>query len=592
MNRSQVSYVLLPLLLLACVSWAQTPLTFVPAGPCRVVDTRLAPDTFGGPFLAAGGTRNFPLPQTPKCAIPTTAQAYALNVTVVPHGYLGYITLWPTGQNRPTVSTLNSYDGRIKAVAAIIPAGTNNALSAFTTNNTDLVLDLVGYFVGPGNSSALYYHPLPNYCELINTNDPPNPSGLAGPALAAGVARSFQVNNNLNCSIPWDAMAYSLNGTATPVNRHPLGYITVWPSDQAQPLVSTLNAPTGTTVANAAIIKAGTGAISIYADADTNIEVYLNGYFGPDNWPYTDTLYTFTPCRGLDTRPDNFEQRFDYILQQQGGCQSTLPVIAPADIPPITAFALNATLVPDAGVGYFPIWQHDQLMPTPSTLYALDSAVTSNMAIVPATPNTGQISAYSSAATNLLYDVFGYFASPDLTILTQSSMIPDMTAHVPFTPTTMQARGGVPPYQWLGQGLPTGLSIDAYTGTLSGCPVNGGANTLVIWVNDAAGSWHSMNHFYNLPALPPLNINQAGALPDGYHNHDYTETFDTSDGYGTLTWTLVGGNLPPGLTLSTDGVISGFATNPGTWTFTVQVADSECPSPKTHQHNLSITIQN
>jgi len=592
MNRNQVAFVLLPLLLLACVSWAQTPLTFIPAGPCRVVDTRLAPGTFGGPFLAAGTTRDFPLPATPKCAIPTTAQAYALNVTVVPHGYLGYITLWPTGQNRPTVSTLNSFDGRFKAVAAMVPAGANNAISAFTTNNTDLVLDLVGYFVGPGNPSALYYHPLTNYCEMINTNDPPNPSGLAGPPLSAGVARSFQVNNTPNCSIPWDAMAYSLNITATPVNGHPLGYITVWPSDQAQPLVSTLNAPTGTTVSNAAIIKAGTGAISIYADADTNIEVYVNGYFGPNNWPYSDVLYTFTPCRGLDTRPNNFEQRFDYIMQQQGGCQTTLPVIAPADIPPITAFALNATLVPNAGVGYFPIWRHDQLMPTPSTLYALDGAVTSNMAFVPATPFTGQISAYSSAATNLLYDVFGYFSKPDLTILTQSSMIPEMTAHVPFTSTTVQARGGVPPYQWSGVGLPAGLSIDANTGTLSGCPVNMGANPLVIWVNDAAGGSHNMNHLYNLPALPPLNINQAGALPDGYHNHYYTETLDCTGGLAPFGWTLTAGTLPPGLTLSADGVISGFATNPGTWNFSVQVADNECPSPKTHQHNYSIHIQN
>ena len=597
MHRPRLVYLIPILLLLTCIGWAQAPLTFVPTGPCRVVDTRGPAGLFGGPFLAAQTTRDFPLTLDPACALPNTAQAYALNVTVVPHDTLGYLTVWPAGQTRPTVSTLNSYDGRIKAVAAIVPAGTsvNKPISVFTTDNADLVLDVVGYFVAPGTPNSLYYHPLVNYCEVINTNDPPNPSGLAGPALQGGVARSFQISNTLNCAIPWDAEAYSLNITATPVNGKPLGYITVWPSDQAQPLnVSTLNAPTGTTVANAAIVKAGTGAISIYASADTNIEVYVNGYFGLKGGSvnYSDALYALTPCRGLDTRPTYFTERMDYILQQQGGCQTTLPALAPADIPPITAFVLNATLIPNAGVGYFPVWRHDQFMPTPSTLYALDGAVTSNMAIVPATPITGQISAYSSAATNLLYDTFGYFSSPNLTILTQTSTIPDMTAHVPFTPTTMQARGGVPPYQWSGVGLPLGLSIDANTGTISGCPVNIGANPMVIWVNDAAGTWHNMNHFYNLPALPGLNINQAGALPDGYHNHYYEETLTCTGGLSPFAWTVTAGSLPPGLTLSAAGVLSGYATNPGIWNFTVGVTDSECPTPVTHQHNFSIHIQN
>ena len=38
-------------------------------------------------------------------------------MAVVPHnrpGTLGYLTLWPTGQAKPLVSTLNSIDGRIK----------------------------------------------------------------------------------------------------------------------------------------------------------------------------------------------------------------------------------------------------------------------------------------------------------------------------------------------------------------------------------------------------------------------------------------------------------------------------------------------
>ena len=51
-----------------------------------------------------GSSRSFAIPQS-ACGIPDTALAYSLNVTVVPQGPLSYLTLWPTGQARPLVST-------------------------------------------------------------------------------------------------------------------------------------------------------------------------------------------------------------------------------------------------------------------------------------------------------------------------------------------------------------------------------------------------------------------------------------------------------------------------------------------------------
>ncbi len=105
-------------------------LRFVPVTPCRVVDTRNAHGAFGGPAIGGGTSRDFTIPQG-SCSIPATARAYALNTTVIPHGPLSYLTIWPTGATRPVVSTLNSLDGRIKANAAIIPAGTSQAVSVY-----------------------------------------------------------------------------------------------------------------------------------------------------------------------------------------------------------------------------------------------------------------------------------------------------------------------------------------------------------------------------------------------------------------------------------------------------------------------------
>src|SRR5262249_29903464 len=80
-------------------------LNFYTATPCRVVDTRNVNGSLGGPIMAAGTTRTFPLPSG-ACGLPVTAGAYSLNVTVVPSGFLGYLTAWPTGQSQPSVSTL------------------------------------------------------------------------------------------------------------------------------------------------------------------------------------------------------------------------------------------------------------------------------------------------------------------------------------------------------------------------------------------------------------------------------------------------------------------------------------------------------
>jgi hypothetical protein len=123
-------------------------LQFYAATPCRVADTRTGQGyggAFGPPSLAAYTGRNFPIQSSP-CGIPSTAQAYALNLTVVPQGPLSFLSTWPTGEPFPGVSTLNSPNGDTIANAAIVPAGTGGAITVLTGNPTDLIIDIVGYF--------------------------------------------------------------------------------------------------------------------------------------------------------------------------------------------------------------------------------------------------------------------------------------------------------------------------------------------------------------------------------------------------------------------------------------------------------------
>jgi hypothetical protein len=123
-------------------------LQFYAVTPCRVADTRTGEGftgSFGPPSLTTDTARSFPI-QSSSCGIPSTAQAYALNMTAVPDGPLGFLSTWPTGQAYPGVSTLNSSDGNIIANAAIVPAGNGGAITVVAGNPTDLIIDIVGYF--------------------------------------------------------------------------------------------------------------------------------------------------------------------------------------------------------------------------------------------------------------------------------------------------------------------------------------------------------------------------------------------------------------------------------------------------------------
>ena len=159
---------------------APTGLDFVAMPLCRVVDTRaqymfLAP--FGAPGLTPGPARSFPLQSSTVCSIPSTAQAYSLNVTVVPPGSLGYLIMWPTGQTQPDIVTIDDVPGDIRNNAIILPAGTpNGSVSAVVNGNTDLVIDINGYYALPTGGST-------------GATGPTGSTGSTGPNRRHGFAR-------------------------------------------------------------------------------------------------------------------------------------------------------------------------------------------------------------------------------------------------------------------------------------------------------------------------------------------------------------------------------------------------------------------
>jgi len=383
------------------IAGANPPATqFVAVTPCRLVDTRNPNGPFGGPSIQGGSSRSFPFPQDPNCTIPSGVSAYSLNVTVVPHQRLNYLTIWPTGEDQPYVSTMNSYDGRYKANAAIVPAGYQGAVSVYVTDTSDVILDIDGYFTTPAQNTAAFYPLTP--CRVVDTRTGAmEPPGLGPPSLSDMETRDLPILTTTCPDLPAHPEAYSFNVTVVPVRGRPLNYLTVWPSDQQQPFVSTLNNPTATVVANAAIVPAAmnNGHIKVFAYNATDVIMDINGYFAaPGQGGYN--FYPAAPCRALDTR--NSGQPFQDEM--------TVNLVGSPCAPPISAaaYVFNATVVPQGFLDFLTLWPDGQMRPFASTLNAYDGQITSNMAIIPTT--NGSIDAYATQLTHLIMDISGYFA--------------------------------------------------------------------------------------------------------------------------------------------------------------------------------------
>jgi hypothetical protein len=241
--------------------------------PCRIADTRKTnfPQGLGAPYLPGHQERDFPILNATSCNIPASAAAYSLNFSVVPHGGLGYMTVWPTGQPRPLVSTLNDVPGTIIANAAIVPAGTSGEVSVFPSNDTDVIIDINGYFAPAGTGGLSLYPVAP--CRVIDTR-----KVGSGQPFSGTLSPPVDVANSA-CQPPVAAQAYVFNATVVPQGG--LGYLTLWPDGQSKPLVSTLNALDGSITNNMAIVPSTNGKVDAFASGITQLILDISSYFAP-----------------------------------------------------------------------------------------------------------------------------------------------------------------------------------------------------------------------------------------------------------------------------------------------------------------------
>jgi hypothetical protein len=144
---------------------------------------------------------------------------------------------------------------------------TGRASADKTSAETNLLIDVNGYFAPPATGGLQLYAITP--CRVLDTR---SGSGAFTGELTVNVIDS-------SCKPNSAAKAYVSNATVIPPAA--LGYLTLWPNDEAQPTVSTLNAPNGLITSNMAIVPTSNGSIDAYANDKTQLLLDISGYFAP-----------------------------------------------------------------------------------------------------------------------------------------------------------------------------------------------------------------------------------------------------------------------------------------------------------------------
>lgn len=153
-----------------------------------------------------------------------------------------------------------------------------------------------------------------------------------------------------------------------------------------------------------------------------------------------------------------------------------------------------------------------------------------------------------------------------------SGSFPAATKGVAYSASVPAAYGKSPyTHAVLSGTLPTGLSINASTGLITGTPSVSGVYGIWFRYTDALSKSHDWNQTFSVNAEASI----SGAAPDGTQNVAFGYTYTKSGGNGVYAFSLASGSLPPGVTLnSSTGRIGGTPTTLGTYSFTVRVTSA------------------
>ncbi|WP_017164743.1 putative Ig domain-containing protein [Xanthomonas phaseoli] len=166
-------------------------------------------------------------------------------------------------------------------------------------------------------------------------------------------------------------------------------------------------------------------------------------------------------------------------------------------------------------------------------------------------------------------------AGPNLVL--PASTLPAGTAGQAYAAAIAPATGGTAPYSYAvtAGALPGGVVLDAATGGLSGTPTVSGTFTFTLTVTDSTPSPAAQaSRSYALTVNAATLVLGQPTLPAAVRGSAYSQVLTASGGIAPYRYSIASGTLPAGLTLASDGTLSGTPTVQGTSSFTIAVADA------------------
>ena len=195
---------------------------------------------------------------------------------------------------------------------------------------------------------------------------------------------------------------------------------------------------------------------------------------------------------------------------------------------------------------------------------------------------------FTIAATNGIDTVsrdFNFTVAEEALSITDAPLLPVAHAGTPYL-LDFTVLGGTPPYTWSQSGglLPAGMTI-SQSGSLSGTASEIGLKTFRVRVADAGGLAVSKSFTLTTNAAPfVMQEAVAGAII----NTPYYFKLSLPDD-APAAWSVDFGNLPPGITLGADGILSGTTSATGDFSFVAKAVAAGSGIVVTKQYNLQVT---
>jgi hypothetical protein len=380
-----------------------------PTPGLRILDTRIG---LGAPRSAVAQGHTIHLKVAGRPGVPQAASAVVLNLTVTGPTSGGYVTAFPTGAARPTISSINFARGWTGANLVTVPVGTNGQVDLFNCcGSTNLVADLEGWYAKDDTAAQLVGYggsfQLAQPERLLDTR-----------TWGYGKLPShYYVDLNVSYGDVYNPGMLAMVVTVTALGATGTGYVTAYSPDVNRPTsTSTLNVRPGVITPNQAVVQisqcswgwcAGKPIIRLYNGSDKPLHLLVDavGFYDDSHLAGGLRFKALPPTRIVDTRMSLGTSTF--------GPATTRVVTAPDAVSGVDTWALaaNVTAIKPTSQTFLTLWGDSpgDPRPTVSQLNPAPGTTVANGTVVGLGFNNLFDVYNSSGTTNVAIDVSGSF---------------------------------------------------------------------------------------------------------------------------------------------------------------------------------------